>query len=291
MYDDQFSGISDYLESTDYPDESYSDTLRDHFHSLYDDVASWDTTTLFVSAVYRDLFDKTRPYESQLLELRTQLDYESILKPFLEEGRNDEAIIAAGGSPVKEADKGERELSFVTCGRLMKLILARNKDLLLVSELVKVLQRTNIAIRNQKHLKEGLLFMLRDTNPLPFPGDKMKKDLYREKLVFALSLLQIDSETAQKAVNNAFLSLSYEPIISLIRNHPSKSGFVSNETAAFYLAPNFTAADYIRNLVLSEEAYDRIFEEVRNSAAEWDISSVLMSLEEESGKLGQLACI
>ena len=145
---------------------------------------SWDALTLFVSAVYRDLFDKTRPYESRLLELRTRLDYESILKPFLKEGRNNEAIIATGDSPVKEAENGERELSLVTCGRLMKLILARNTDLLLVSELVKVLQRTNIAIRNQKHLKEGLLFMLRDTNPLPFPGDKMKKDLYREKLVF-----------------------------------------------------------------------------------------------------------
>ncbi|KAI9703992.1 MAG: hypothetical protein M1812_008330, partial [Candelaria pacifica] len=289
-YAESFSGVANYLESTDYPDESYCDILYDHFHTLYNDVESWDALTLFVSAVYRDLFDKTRPYESRLLELRTRLDYESILKPFLKEGRNNEAIIATGDSPVKEAENGERELSLVTCGRLMKLILARNTDLLLVSELVKVLQRTNIAIRNQKHLKEGLLFMLRDTNPLPFPGDKMKKDLYREKLVLALSLLQIGPEAAQKAADEALSSQNHGPIIKLIRDHPSKREFPSDQTSAYYIGPSYTARDYINDLILSDEAHTSIFEEVRDSAAEYEVTSVLLSFDEEAGKLAHLAC-
>jgi hypothetical protein len=252
-YEDEFSGVEDYIESTDYLDTSYCDTLRDHFRKLYNDVESWYACALFVSAVYRDLFHQTWPYESTLLELRTQLDYESRLKPFLEEGRNEEAIIATGGSPVKEADKGERELSFLTCGGLMKLILASNTDLLFVSELVKVLQRTNIATRNQKQLKEGLLFMLTDTRALALLADERRQDSDREKLVLGLSLLQIEPKAAEKAVDESFSAGSYEPITRLVQDQPPKKDFAGNEASAYYLAPRYTARDYICDLVLSEE--------------------------------------
>ena len=289
MYVESFSGVLDYRQSSDYPDESYCDTLYDHFYNLYSHVESWDTSTLFVSAVYRDLFHEMFPYQSQLLELRTRLDYESILRPFLEEGRDDEAMKAAYGRPFNEADKGERKLFLVTCCRLMKLILARNTDLSLISELVKVLHRTNIVARNHKKLKEGLLFMLRDTHALPFPGDEMRRDLYRKKLVLALSLFEIEPKAAEKAVNDGLSSQSHEPITHLIRDRPSKRGFAGDEASAYRLGPHYTATDYINDLVLSEKAYNRIFEEVRNSAAEWEVTSVLMSFEEEGSKIGQLA--
>ena len=224
MYDDQFSGISDYLASTDYPDESYSDTLRDHFHSLYDDVESWDTTTLFVSAVYRGLFDEIRPYQSQLLELRTRLDYESIWENYLKEGREDEAL-AVYGSYVRKGDKREGKLCISTCCRLMGLILDPYTDLLLISEMIKVLHRTSIVATHQKELQEGFFLELEFTDPLSTLRDETRRDLYRERFVMPLSLLQINSETAQKAIDDAFSSLSYEPIIRLIRDHPSKSGF------------------------------------------------------------------
>ena len=119
----------------------------------------------------------------------------------------------------------------------------------------------------------------------------MRRDLYGEKLVLSLSLLQIEPKAAKKAVDDTLSSRSHEPIISLIRDHPSKRGFARDEASAYSLGPQYTATDYIRELVLSEQSYDRIFEEVRGSAAEFEITSVLMSFEEEAGKLGQLACL
>ena len=59
---------------------------------------------------------------------------------------------------------------------------------------------------------------------------------------------------------------------------------------AYYLAPRYTATYYIRDLVLSEEAYTRIFEKVRDSAATWGPTSVLMSFEEQGEKITQLVC-
>ena len=218
MYDEEFSGVADYLESTDSPDKSYCDTLRDKFHSLYNNVELWDTTTLFMSAVYRELFDKIRPYQSQLLELTTRLDYESIWETYLKEGRKNEALAVYGTSVGKE-DEREKNLSVSTCLRLMTLILDPYIDLALISELTKVLHRTSIVATYQRELQKGLLLELESTDPLPFLGEESRRNLYRERFVLALSLLQIDSETAQKAVDNAFSSLSYEPIISLIRNH------------------------------------------------------------------------
>ena len=304
VYAETFSGVLDYLESTDYPDQGYCDTLYNHFYSLYSNVKSWERTTLFVSAVYRSLFDEMCSSESRILELRTDLDYESVIEPYLKESKSEvEAIVAAYGTPFKEADKGERDLSLATCRRLISLILARDTDLLLVSELVKMLRRTNIVARHQKQLKEGLLSDLEDPYPifsvLSILKDETRKDLHKEKLVLALSLFEIEPKAAEKVVNEALSSLSYEPIISLIREHPlvgrgwptnpSKRGFASDQTSAYYIGPSYTATDYINDLILSEEAYNRIFEEVRDSAAEWGVTSVLMSFEEEAGKLGQLA--
>ena len=123
MYVDTFSGASDYRESTDYPDRSYCEDLWAHFYNLYDDVESWDSSTLFVSAVYRGLFHEMFPYQSQLYELRTRLDYESISETYLKRGLYDEAILAAYGRPVKEADKIKRKLSSRTWFHLMGLIL------------------------------------------------------------------------------------------------------------------------------------------------------------------------
>ena len=107
-----------------------------------------------------------------------------------------------------------------------------------------------------------------------------------------LSLLQIDSNAAQKAVDDTLLSLSYGPIISLIETHSSTSeegNLISDTASAYCLAPRYSAKDYIRDLVVSEEAYTRLFEEVQDSAATWRPTSLLMSFEKEDEKLAQLA--
>ena len=300
IYAESFSGVKAYIESTEYLDESYCDELYDHFYNLYKDVESWDRSTLFVSAVYRDLFHKMFPYQSELLELRTDLFYKSIYEPYLKEGRYDEAIRATGKRSFKEADKRKRGLSSATCSRLMSVILSSYTDLSLISELIMVLHRTNIAVNYQKQLKEGFLSQLeKDTNALSLLGDETKKDLYGKKLVLSLSLLQIESEAAQKAVDESLSLLSYEPIISLIRDHPFagqgwpsnslKNGFVSDEASAYYIAPRYTATDYIRDLVLSDQAYTRLFQKVQDSAESWSPTSVLMSFEEQGEKIAQLA--
>lgn len=294
IYAKNFSGVFDYLESTDYPDESYCDTLYDLFYNLYNDVESWEAPTFFVSAVYRGLFDEMRPYQSRLLELRTQLGYESTVEPYLKEGKSEEeAILAAYGTPFKEADKGERNLSLATCRRLISLILAGNTDLSLISELVKMLHRTNIVARHQKQLKEGLLSYLEDPYPifsvLSILKDETRKDLHKEKLVLALSLFEIEPKAAEKAFDEALSLGNYEPIVNLIRDHPSKRKFASDQTSAYYIGPRYTARDYLKDLILSEEAFNKIFEEVRDSAAEYKVTSVLLSFDEEAGKLAKLA--
>ena len=219
-----------YIESTEYLDESYCEELYDHFYYLYKDVESWDRSTLFVSAVYRDLFHEMFPYQSKLLELKTKLSYKSIYEPYLKEGRYDEAIRAAHSRTFKETDKIKRGLSPATCSDLMSLILSSHTalscdtDLPLISELITVLHRTNIAVNYQKQLKEGFLSQLEE-NPyvLSVLGDERKKEIYQEKLekvVLSLPLLQIQPEAAQKAVDESLSLLSYEPLISFIRDHP-----------------------------------------------------------------------
>ena len=108
-YAEEFSGVLDYRESTFYPERSYCETLYEKFDSLYNDVESWDSTTLFASAVYRGLFHEMFPYQSELL------DYELISETDLKKGVDDEAIFAAFGRRVKESDKVKRNLSSVTC--------------------------------------------------------------------------------------------------------------------------------------------------------------------------------
>lgn len=89
-----------------------------------------------------------------------------------------------------------------------------------------VLNRTNIVATPQRELKEGVLFELESTNALSFLSDlseQTKKDISRESLGWCLSFLQIDSDAAEKAVDYASLSLSDEPVISLIQAHSSTS--------------------------------------------------------------------
>ena len=230
IYAEDFSGVEAYLESTEYLDESYCEELYDRFYNLYKDVESWDRSTLFVSAVYRDLFHEMFPYQSQICELKTRLNYESLSETYLKKGLYDEALLAANGRPVKETDKIKRGLSSATCSRLMSLILSSHTalscdtDLPLISELITVLHRTNIAVNYQKQLKEGFLSQLEE-NPyvLSVLGDERKKEIYQEKLekvVLSLPLLQIQPEAAQKAVDESLSLLSYEPLISFIRDHP-----------------------------------------------------------------------
>lgn len=289
MYAERFSGVLNYRESTDYPERSYCDTLYDKFYSLYSHVESWDRSTLFVSAVYRELFHEMFPYWSQLYELRTELDYEYILETYLKKGLYDEAIVAAYGAPVKDSDKEKRKLSSRTWFHLMRLILYPYTDRSCILELMTVLNRTNLVATNKREIKEGLLFELEYTSTLSILREEPSKNLYRERLIWGLSLLQIEPKAAEKAVDDTLSSLSYGPLISLVQGHSSESVVVSNEASAYYLAPRYTARDYIRDLVLSEEAYTRVFEKVQDSAATWGPTSVLMSFEEEGQKLAQLA--
>ena len=289
MYAARFSGVLDYRELTDYPEESYCDTLYDKFYSLYNKVESWDRSTLFVSAIYRDLLHEMFPYQSQLWELRTCLNYEYILETYLKKGLYDEATLAAYGRPVKSSDKVKRKLSSETWFHLMNIILYPYADRSCISELITVLNRTNLVATNQREIKKGLLFELEYTSALSILREDPRKDLYRERLVWGLSLLQIESDAVEKAVDATLSSLSYGPIISLIQAHNSERVVVSNEVAAYYLAPRYTARDYICDLVLSEEAYTRVFEKVQDSAATWGPTSLLMSFEEEGQKLAQLA--
>jgi hypothetical protein len=291
-YAEEFSGVLAYRDSTDYPDRSYCDALYEKFYSLYNHVESWDSSTLYVSAVYRGIFHKMSPYQSQLCELRTRLEYESITKPLLRRNLYDEAIFAAYGRPVKETDKIKRKLSSREWGYLMGLLLYPYTDRALILELMAVLNRTNIVTTNQREIREGLLLELEYTNALSFLGEPTRKDVYGERLVWGLSLLQIGSNAAQNAVDETLSSLSYGPIISLIQAHSStseESSFVSDTALAYYIAPRYTATDYIRDLVLSEEAFTRICEEAQNSAAMWRPTSVLMSFEEEGEKIAKLA--
>ena len=222
-YADEYSGVLDYCELTEYPERSYSETLYEKFDSLYNHVESWDSTTLFVSAVYRGLFHEMFPYQSQLCEVK---NYEFISETDLKKGLHDEAIFAAFGKRVKESDKVKRNLSFSACYHLMGLILYPYTDRSLILELIAVLKRTNIVATHQKQLTKGLLAELNFTQALTFlvdPRSEMRKDLYRERLLWGLSLLQIESDAAQKAVNDTLLSLSNGPIISLIQAHSSTS--------------------------------------------------------------------
>ena len=216
-YADELSGVLPYRDSTDYPDRSHCDALYEKFYSLYNHVEAWDSSTLFVSAVYRDLFHKMFPYQSQLCELRTRLDYESITEPLLRRNLYDEAFFAAYGRPVKETDKIKRKLSSYDWARLMGLIFYPYTDRALILELMAVLNRTNIVTTHQKEIREGLLLELEYTNALSFLGEPTRKDIYGERLVWGLSLLQIGSDVAQKAVDETLSSLSYGPIISLIQ--------------------------------------------------------------------------
>ena len=234
IYAESVSGVDAYLELTEYPDESYCDALYDHFYNLYNDVESWERSTLFVSAVYRGLFHEMFPYQSELLELKTDFYYKLIYEPYLKEGRDDEAIRATGDRFFKEADKRKRGLSFDTCSELLSVLLSSDTDLSLISELIPVLHRTNIVVNHQKQLKEGFLFQLKmHTNALGLLhsplGDETTKDLFGKKLVLSLPLLQIEPEAAQKAVDDGLSLLSYEPIISLIWDHPFVGqGFVGH---------------------------------------------------------------
>lgn len=272
-YAEEFSGVLHYRKSTFYPERSYCETLYDKFDRLYNDVESWDSTTLFASAVYRGLFHEMSPYQSQLCEVRTCLNYEFISETYLKKGVNDEAIFAAFGRRVKESDKVKRNLSFSACFHLMVLILYPYTDRSLILELIAVLKRTHIVATHQKQLTKELLAELDFTHSLTFladPRSEMRKDLFRERLLWGLSLLQIDSNAAQKAVDDTLLSLSYGPIISLIETHSSTSeegNLISDTASAYCLAPRYSAKDYIRDLVVSEEAYTRLFEEVQDSAA------------------------
>ena len=317
MYAEEFSGVMAYLESSDYPDEDYCDTLYNHFHTLYNDVKSWDATNLFVSAVYRDLFNEMSPYQSQLLELKTRLNYQHLVNKYFKEGCTDEAILAAWGKPFKESDKVEKDLSFMTCYSLMGLILSPDTELSHISELVRVLHRTNIASRNQKQLKEGLLFELKHSYAFSLLGYETRKDVYRKKLIIALSLLEMEfTKTVEKAIDDGLSSRSHDLLISLIKadrdlvigdvvrgpepNGPSTgfwirgpsqelNGLQDNEALVYYLAPRYRATDYIRDLVLSDQAYNRLFEKLQDSAATWEPTSLLMSFDEEARKLSQFA--
>ena len=78
-------------------------------------------------------------------------------------------------------------------------------------------------VNHQKQLKEGLLSYLEDPYPifsvLSILKDETRKDLHKEKLVLALSLFEIEPKAAEKAIDDSLSSQSYEPIISLIRDH------------------------------------------------------------------------
>jgi hypothetical protein len=174
----------------------------------------------------------------------------------------------------------------------MGLILYPYTDRSLIVELLAVLNRTNIVVTHQKELTKGFLLELDFTHALTFLSEERRRDVYRERLLWGLSLLQIGLDAAQKAVDDSLSSLSYGPIISLIQAHSStneENSFISDTALAYYIAPRYTATDYIRDLVLSEEAYTKICEEVQNSAANWEPTSILMSFEEEGQKLAQLA--
>jgi hypothetical protein len=247
-YAEELSGVLAYRDSTDYPEESYCDALYEKFYSLYNHVEAWDSSTLYVSAVYRGLFHEMFPYQSQLCELRTRLDYESRTKPLLRRNLYDEAFFAAYGRPVKETDKIKRKLSSREWGYLMGLIFYPYTDRALISELMAVLNRTNIVTTHQKEVKEGLLMELEYTDAFSF----LRKDVYGvygERLVWGLSLLQIGSDVAQKAVDETLSSLSYGPIISLIQAHSStseESSFVSDTASAYYIAPPIIFDNYER---------------------------------------------
>jgi hypothetical protein len=221
-YEDRFSGVSDYIESTDYPKRSYSDTLYHHFHRLYGHLESWDASTLFVSAVYRGLFHEMRPYESRLLELRTRLNYEAIWENYLKKGRKDEAL-ATYAPFVKEEGKRERNLSVNACARLLNLMFYPYTDLSLISELIKVLHRTKIAANHQQEFQEGLLSELGISHTLTLLEDESRRDLHRERFLLALSLLQIEAKAAERAVDESLSLQSYEPMIRLIPDLPSST--------------------------------------------------------------------
>lgn len=218
IYEDRFYGVSDYLESTDYPKRSYSDTLYDHFHCLYGRVESWNASTLFVSAVYRGIFHRMRPYESRLLELKTRLHYKSIWENYLKEGRKDEAL-AAYGPFVKEEDKKKKNLFVNACVRLLNLILFCYTDLPLILELIKMLHRTKIVANHQQEFREALLLKVKESHTLTLLEDECRRDLHKERFVLALSLLQIQPRAAEKVIYESLFLQSYQPMIRLIRDH------------------------------------------------------------------------
>lgn len=218
IYEDRFSGVSDYLESTDYPERSYSDTLYDHFHCLYNRVESWNASTLFVSAVYRGIFHVMRPYESRLLELETRLNCESIKENYLKKGRKDEAL-AIYGPFVKKEDKRKRNLSVNDCAYLVNLIFYPYTDLPFISELIKVLHRTEIAANHQQEFREALLLELGRSHTLTLLEDEYRRDLHKERFVLVLSLLQIQPKAAEKPIDESLSLQSYQPMIRLIRDH------------------------------------------------------------------------
>ena len=138
----------------------------------------------------------------------------------------DEAFLAAYGRPIKETDRInriKRKLSSGDWGYFMRLILYPYTDRGLILELIGVLNRTNIVTTNQRKIKEGLLLELEYTNALSFLGESTRKDIYGERLVWGLSLLQIGSKAAKKAVDETLSSLSDGPIISIIQAHSSTS--------------------------------------------------------------------
>lgn len=128
----------------------------------------------------------------------------------------DKAIFAGSGKRVKEGDKVKRKLSYRTFFGLIRLILYLYTDWSLIVELLSVLNRTNIVITHQRELTKGFLLELDFTNAITFLPEETRRDVYRERLLWGFSLLQIGSNAAEKAVDDSLSSLSYGPIISLI---------------------------------------------------------------------------
>jgi hypothetical protein len=148
--------------------------------------------------------------------LKTRLNYESIVEPFLKEGKSEEeAMMAAYGDSLKGVERGS-----LSCGVVIDLILAFNTDLPLISELIKVLQRTNIVVNHQQQFQEELLSRLK-LFPFALVAEGTRQDLCREKLLLALSLLQIEAKAAERGVDESLSLQSYEPMIKVIEDHPS----------------------------------------------------------------------
>ena len=219
-YKDDYSGVKNYIENIEDPEEEYVDKLYAHFDKLYDGIESWPSQAFVVSALYRMIFHEIFPYQSKRYDVPKGTNFDYLEKVYLREGLYDEAInfdflqSAEKTQQDKEIDKVGGRISETTWYHLTRILLDPKSDPLVFTEVIKfirLLEQDNLV---DGWVKEDLLFLLERIFSCDGPVDIKP---FPEKYLVCLSLLQIPTEKSEQAIQRSLEEKSYRPLIDLLQ--------------------------------------------------------------------------